>query len=72
MAGMYGHEAVHLESSTRIYRQSFGAAVRKYGVDNCVVTGYSCRSQVKRQEGKAVNHPVQVLADWLEQQEERD
>lgn len=69
MAGMYGHEAVHLESSTKIYRQSFGVAIKKYGVENCVVTGYSCRSQVKRQEGKEVNHPIQVLANWLEQVE---
>lgn len=68
MAGMYGHEAVHLESSTRIYRQSFGAAIGKYGIDNCAVTGYSCRSQVKRQEGRKVKHPVQILTQWLEKQ----
>lgn len=66
MAGMYGHEKVHLEESKRIYNQSFGPAVRKYGVDRCLVTGYSCRSQVKRMEGKEPMHPVQAIAKYLQ------
>lgn len=62
MAGMYGHEKVHEDTSRKIYQQSFGIAIKKYGVDNCLVTGYSCRSQVKRQEGKKVKHPIQLIA----------
>ena len=66
MAGMYGHEKVHLEESKRIYNQSFGPAVRKYGVDRCLVTGYSCRSQVKRMEGKEPMQPVQAIGKYLQ------
>lgn len=65
MAGMYGHEKIHLEESVRIYNQSFGVAVKKYGVEHCVITGYSCRSQVKRQEGKTALHPIQVIVKHL-------
>lgn len=64
MAGMYGHERIHRETSERIYNQSFGAAVKRYGVEHCVITGYSCRSQVKRMEGKTPVHPVQVIARY--------
>ncbi|EGH35426.1 FAD linked oxidase, partial [Pseudomonas syringae pv. japonica str. M301072] len=28
-----------------------------------VADGYSCRSQVKRQDGKVVKHPLQVLLE---------
>ncbi len=65
MAGMYGHERIHRESSRRIYSQSFGAAVKRYGVEHCAVTGYSCRSQVRRMEGRAAPHPVQILVRHL-------
>jgi FAD/FMN-containing dehydrogenase/Fe-S oxidoreductase len=66
MAGMYGHERVHRETSERIYNQSFGAAVKRYGVEHCLVTGYSCRSQVKRMEGRTALHPVQIIARYYE------
>ncbi|MBQ8706780.1 MAG: FAD-binding oxidoreductase [Succinivibrionaceae bacterium] len=65
MAGMYGHERIHRQDSERIYNQSFGVAVKRYGVEHCVITGYSCRSQVKRLEGKTPNHPVQIIARYL-------
>ncbi len=65
MAGMFGHEKVHLDESKRIYDQSFGPAIKKHGVERCLVTGYSCRSQVKRQEGKEPMHPVQAITKLL-------
>ncbi len=68
MAGMYGHEKIHQEKSARIYNQSFGVAVKRYGVEHCVVTGYSCRSQVKRMEGKSCCHPLEVIMRCLEEQ----
>lgn len=66
MAGMYGHERIHREKSEKIYNQSFGAAVKKYGVENVLVTGYSCRSQVLRMEGAKAKHPAEALVEEIE------
>ncbi|WP_180814075.1 hypothetical protein, partial [Klebsiella pneumoniae] len=33
--------------------------------NRCLVTGYSCRSQVKRIEGSGVRHPLQALLEII-------
>jgi Fe-S oxidoreductase len=66
MAGTYGHEAANAEMSRRIYGLSWsrivGDPARR---DRLVATGYSCRSQVKRIDGRPIPHPVQALLDLL-------
>ncbi len=62
MAGTYGHEAEHRALSDDIYRLSWhrhvGAAEP---ASRLLATGYSCRSQVRRFGGVALQHPAQAL-----------
>ena len=60
MAGTYGHEAEHRTTSEKIYQQSWQKKQEQFA-ENYLVTGYSCRSQIKRFDGKIARHPVQVL-----------
>lgn len=62
MAGTYGHEAAHLETSKRIYALSWGKAVRDASHrERLLADGYSCRSQVRRIDGLVLRHPLQAL-----------
>ena len=62
MSGTYGHETRNVDSSRKIYEQSWGPLIDKHGADgNLLADGYSCRSQVKRMDGKTVLHPLQAL-----------
>ena len=65
MAGTYGHEIQNQDNSTRLYQLSWQQAIRQTEMEQVLVTGYSCRSQVKRQEGQKPKHPVQVLLQQL-------
>lgn len=66
MAGTYGHELEHVENSKGIYNLSW---YQHAHIDNndfqIVVTGYSCRSQVKRFEKYRPKHPIEILAGAL-------
>ncbi|WP_432219733.1 D-2-hydroxyglutarate dehydrogenase YdiJ [Pseudomonas kribbensis] len=66
MSGTYGHEARNRKTSAVIYEQSWAkqieAPVEK---GEALATGYSCRSQVKRQADRTVRHPLQVLLERL-------
>lgn len=62
MSGTYGHEARNARTSDTIYEQSWKPLVQRLNQTGRVVAdGYSCRSQVKRQEGATVLHPLQVV-----------
>lgn len=62
MSGTYGHEMRNAITSDKIYGQSWKLLIQKFNQSGRVVAdGYSCRSQVKRQEGETVLHPLQVL-----------
>jgi FAD/FMN-containing dehydrogenase/Fe-S oxidoreductase len=65
MAGTYGHESNNLENSLGIYQLSWQQALQRLPHDRCLTSGYSCRSQVKRIEGKGLRHPLQALLDIL-------
>ncbi|KAF1022502.1 MAG: hypothetical protein GAK30_01089 [Paracidovorax wautersii] len=69
MSGTYGHEARNLETSRRIYAQSWApqvdAAPDEQG--EALATGYSCRSQAKRLSQRELRHPLQVLLAQLRQ-----
>ncbi|WP_088240251.1 FAD-binding and (Fe-S)-binding domain-containing protein [Calothrix rhizosoleniae] len=64
MAGIYGHEAEHYDTSKDIYQLSWAKHLpsnpeeRQY----ILATGYSCRSQLKRFAGWTPLHPIQVLS----------
>ncbi|HEY5714887.1 MAG TPA: (Fe-S)-binding protein, partial [Psychromonas sp.] len=65
MAGTYGHDATKLADSKAIYSLSWEAEIAKRERSQCLATGYSCRSQVKRIEGETLKHPVQALLEIL-------
>ncbi|WP_122723102.1 D-2-hydroxyglutarate dehydrogenase YdiJ [Pseudomonas viridiflava] len=66
MSGTYGHETRNVKTSGTIYRQSWQPLVARHGGDDRLVAdGYSCRSQVKRQDGKVIRHPLQVLLERM-------
>ncbi|WP_022941284.1 D-2-hydroxyglutarate dehydrogenase YdiJ [Psychromonas hadalis] len=65
MAGTFGHDAGKVEQSKAIYSLSWEAEIAKRDRSECLATGYSCRSQVKRIEGKVLQHPVQALLTIL-------
>ena len=67
-------EKANLATSKTIYAQSWQAKVESAGDDGSeiLVTGYSCRSQVKRLSGRAMRHPVSNYAQyWLPTQSHR-
>ncbi|MGK7953345.1 MAG: FAD-binding and (Fe-S)-binding domain-containing protein [Xenococcaceae cyanobacterium] len=64
MAGIYGHQAEHYQTSQDIYQLSWKKHLPKLPEERqyYLATGYSCRSQVKRLEGWKPKHPVQILS----------
>ncbi|WP_260958693.1 D-2-hydroxyglutarate dehydrogenase YdiJ [Pseudomonas citri] len=66
MSGTYGHETRNVQTSQVIYSQSWQPLVERYQAGGRLVAdGYSCRSQVKRQAGEVVLHPLQALLGQL-------
>ncbi|OLQ90153.1 hypothetical protein BIY22_03885 [Vibrio panuliri] len=63
MAGTFGHEVDKLEMSKDIYALSWKPRLEELPSDRCLVTGYSCRSQVKRLEHLKIKHPLQALLE---------
>ena len=65
MAGTYGHEKVNLDNSKTLYDMSWKNKVGELATEQILVTGYSCRSQIKRLDNKVTLHPVQALLNTL-------
>ncbi|OGG96754.1 MAG: hypothetical protein A2527_04150 [Candidatus Lambdaproteobacteria bacterium RIFOXYD2_FULL_50_16] len=67
MSGMFGHERAHYDESRRVYELSWQAQLAAQRPENEVLlaTGYSCRSQVRRFEGRQLAHPIEALAARL-------
>ncbi len=61
MAGTFGHEVDKLQMSKDIYGLSWKPNLERLPKERCLITGYSCRSQVKRFEGVSPIHPLQAL-----------
>ena len=68
MSGTFGHEARNKATSQHLYAMSWQAPVEKYAATGqLVATGFSCRSQVKREAQKRIKHPLQVLLKSIEE-----
>jgi hypothetical protein len=62
MAGLYGHERAHRETSETIYGQSWRAILAESDhVGRTLATGYSCRCQASIVDGLELQHPLQIL-----------
>ncbi|WP_095499139.1 D-2-hydroxyglutarate dehydrogenase YdiJ [Paraferrimonas haliotis] len=65
MAGTYGHETANLDNSTKLYNMSWQQAMDELDHDKILVSGYSCRSQVKRMAKTKVKHPLEALLELI-------
>jgi len=66
MAGTYGHETRNLDTSLKIYDQSWRHAVEEANnTETLLATGYSCRCQIKRFSEVQIQHPIQALLKIL-------
>ena len=72
MSGTYGHEARNSETSTKIYDLSWKKPVDATDTEFLLATGYSCRSQVKREGGKIVRHPLQAMLEILHKNDDTE
>ena len=70
MAGLFGHMKDNLDETRTVYEQNWQSKIRERDFAQCLITGFSCRSQVHRMEHKRANHPIHVLANLLEQAEQ--
>ena len=67
MSGTYGHETRNQLTSKRIYDLSWRGPVEKWADQGTLLaTGYSCRSQIMRENGYSVLHPIQALLRVLQ------
>jgi len=65
MAGTYGHEQVNFENSKGLYELSWQPKLSGLAKEQVLVTGYSCRSQVKRLGNMQTRHPIEVLLETM-------
>jgi FAD/FMN-containing dehydrogenase/Fe-S oxidoreductase len=66
MSGTYGHESANRATSAHIFAQSWrGPVMAQDNQGQLTVTGFSCRSQVKREAFVKLPHPLQILAQQL-------
>ncbi|KIQ00252.1 MULTISPECIES: FAD-binding and (Fe-S)-binding domain-containing protein [Pseudomonas] len=63
MSGTYGHEARNLETSKKIFAQSWAPALSMIAESEPLATGYSCRSQAARLHDRQLRHPIEALLD---------
>ena len=67
MAGLFGHIAKNQDETYAVYNKNWKGQIAKRDFDHCLITGFSCRSQVHRMEGKEAVHPLFVLDDLLQE-----
>jgi Fe-S oxidoreductase len=65
MAGTYGHELENQQRSRDLFGMSWEQALKALPQEQILVSGYSCRSQVKRFGGFKPKHPVEALLSLI-------
>ncbi|MCW3173876.1 D-2-hydroxyglutarate dehydrogenase YdiJ [Shewanella subflava] len=66
MAGTYGHELENLERSKALFEMSWQSSIDNVAEKaQILVSGYSCRSQVKRFAKFSPKHPIEALLGLL-------
>lgn len=66
MAGLFGHEAEHVEMSKGLFAMSWAPRLDGLAPSAVLATGFSCRCQTERCQGYAPRHPAQALLTHLE------
>lgn len=66
MSGTYGHETANRATSSKIFDQSWrGPVMSQDNQGRLAATGFSCRSQTKREAFVKLPHPAQLLLQQL-------
>ncbi|GGI88997.1 D-2-hydroxyglutarate dehydrogenase YdiJ [Shewanella gelidii] len=65
MAGTYGHETANIENSKALFDMSWKKGLENYSPDKVLVSGYSCRSQMKRFGGYRPKHPLEAILELV-------
>lgn len=65
MAGTYGHEKTNVENSKGLFNLSWQPKLESLNSEQILVTGFSCRSQVKRFSELKARHPVEAILTAL-------
>lgn len=60
MAGTYGHLKEQQENSAMLFKKHWQNNVEMSPV-SVIASGFSCRSQTKKQIGKALPHPIEII-----------
>jgi len=63
MAGLFGHKDRHQAVSRKLFDMSWAGPLAKGG--EAAATGFSCRCQSGRLGGRALRHPLGLIADRL-------
>jgi FAD/FMN-containing dehydrogenase/Fe-S oxidoreductase len=66
MAGTYGHEKANLDNSKGLFELSWQTKIEALASEQILVTGFSCRSQVKRFSDLKARHPVAAILAVME------
>ncbi|MCE9684777.1 FAD-binding oxidoreductase [Shewanella sp. AS16] len=61
MSGTYGHETQNVQRSRELFAMSWQPTLAQTAAERVLVSGYSCRSQVKRFAGLQPQHPLEAL-----------
>jgi len=68
MSGTYGHETANRATSSKIFEQSWrGPVMSQDNQGRLAATGFSCRSQTKREAFVKLPHPAQLLLQQIRQ-----
>jgi Fe-S oxidoreductase len=66
MAGSFGYQAEHYETSMAMAELSLLPRIRKATADERIVAcGTSCRHQIEHGSGRMVQHPIGVIRQAL-------
>ena len=71
MAGSFGYEKEHFDLSVQIANLALLPALRAEPEAIVVATGTSCRHQIRDLAGRRAMHPLEVLAEALEQEKSK-
>ena len=67
MAGLFGHMRKNQEESFAVYKKNWHDLLAARDFSHCLVTGFSCRSQVKRMEHRTAMHPFGIILMLLKE-----
>jgi FAD/FMN-containing dehydrogenase/Fe-S oxidoreductase len=62
MAGSYGHLSQYQTNSQKLFNIHWD----KFVSDDCMATGYSCRTQIKLQKKQVAIHPIKKILEIIE------